>query len=100
MVIKVSLAANQHIRMISEGSRDTEDWRNDAENSALTTRINYILQYIQYCKTVLLNCNNISQYTRKNKGASKGSSSDAIEEPFLVPQRTIQSKNHLFPIFL
>ncbi len=30
--------------------------------------------------------------TLKNKGASKGSSSDAIEEPFLVPQRTIQSK--------
>ncbi len=28
----------------------------------------------------------------KIKGASKGSSSDAIEEPFLVPQRTIQSK--------
>ncbi len=31
-------------------------------------------------------------YTLKNKGASKSSSSDAIEEPFLVPQRTIQSK--------
>ncbi len=31
-------------------------------------------------------------YTLKNKGASNGSSSDAIEEPFLVPQRTIQSK--------
>ncbi len=23
-----------HIRMIFEGSRDTEDWSNDAENSA------------------------------------------------------------------
>ncbi len=32
------------------------------------------------------------KYTLKNKGASKGSSSDAIEEAFLVPQRTIQSK--------
>jgi len=32
--------------MISEGSCDTEDWSNDAENSALITRINYILQYI------------------------------------------------------
>ncbi len=32
------LAANQHIRMISEGSRDTEDWSNDAENSALHHR--------------------------------------------------------------
>ncbi len=30
--------------MISE---DTEDWSNDAENSALITRINYILQYIK-----------------------------------------------------
>ncbi len=28
--------------MISEGSCDTEDWSNDAENS-----INYILKYIQ-----------------------------------------------------
>ncbi len=32
--------------MISEGSCDTEDWSNDAENSALITEINYILQYI------------------------------------------------------
>ncbi len=31
--------------MISEGSCDTEDWSNDAENSALITAINYILQY-------------------------------------------------------
>ncbi len=28
---------NQHIRMISEGSCDTEDCSNDAENSALIT---------------------------------------------------------------
>ncbi len=34
----VSWAANQNIRMISEGSCDTEDWSNDAENSALTHR--------------------------------------------------------------
>ncbi len=27
-------------------SCDTEDWSNDAENSALITEINYILQYI------------------------------------------------------
>ncbi len=33
--------------MISEGSWDTEDWSNDAENTALITRINYILKYIQ-----------------------------------------------------
>ncbi len=35
-IIKVSWAANQHIRMISEGSRDTEDW------SWTFTGINYI----------------------------------------------------------
>ncbi len=40
-------ASNQHIRMISEGSCDTEDWSNDAENSALITGINYILKYIK-----------------------------------------------------
>ncbi len=32
--------------MISEGSCDTEDWSNDAENSALIKGINYILKYI------------------------------------------------------
>ncbi len=31
--------------MISEGSCDTEDWSNDAEYSALITKINYILKY-------------------------------------------------------
>ncbi len=33
--------------MISEGSCDTEDWSNDAENSAFITGINYIRKYIQ-----------------------------------------------------
>ncbi len=33
--------------MISEGSCDTEDWSNDAENSALIIEINYILLYIR-----------------------------------------------------
>ncbi len=33
--------------MISVGSCDTEDWSNDAENSALITEINYILLYIR-----------------------------------------------------
>ncbi len=33
--------------MISEGSCDSEDWSNDAENSALITEINYILKHIQ-----------------------------------------------------
>jgi len=32
--------------MISETSCDTEDWSNDAENSALITGINYTLLYI------------------------------------------------------
>ena len=32
--------------MISEGSCDTEDWSNDAENSALITGINYFIKYI------------------------------------------------------
>ncbi len=33
--------------MISEGSCDTEDWSNDAENTAFITEIYYILKYIQ-----------------------------------------------------
>ncbi len=37
-------ASNQHIKMISEGSRDTEDWSNDAENSALHQILNYIFE--------------------------------------------------------
>ncbi len=44
--------------MISGGSCDTEDWSNDAENSALIMGINYIFKYIEY-KTVIFNCNNI-----------------------------------------
>ncbi len=36
--------------MISEGSCDTKDWSNDAENKALITGINYILIYIQIKK--------------------------------------------------
>ncbi len=45
IIIKnASWAANQHIGVISEGSCDTEDWSNDAENSDLITEINYILQ--------------------------------------------------------
>ncbi len=37
--INISWAANQHIRMISEGSCDTEDW---SKNSALPSQ-EYIL---------------------------------------------------------
>ncbi len=46
--------------MISEGSCDTEDWSNDAENSALITEINYILQYTR--KENRYFALNISQY--------------------------------------
>ncbi len=49
----VSWAANQHIILISEGSCDTEDWSNDAENTALTSGINYTLKYIQIENTYL-----------------------------------------------
>ncbi len=38
MKINAFWAANQYIWMISEGSRDTEDWNNDAENSALLSQ--------------------------------------------------------------
>jgi len=34
----VSYTPSQHIRMISEGSCDTADWSNDAENSALPSQ--------------------------------------------------------------
>jgi len=39
---KVSTAANRKI-MISEGSCDTEDWRNDAENSVLPSQLRITL---------------------------------------------------------
>ncbi len=42
-----TLIINQRIRIISEGSCDTEDWSNDAENSALITEIHFILKYIK-----------------------------------------------------
>ncbi len=48
---------NQHIRMISERSCDTEDWIQHC-----ITGINYILQYIQI-EHRFLNCNTFSQYT-------------------------------------
>ncbi len=47
LIKNVSLTANQHIRMNSEGSCDTEDWSNDAENLALITQINDNLTYVQ-----------------------------------------------------
>ncbi len=44
--------------MISEGSC-TEDWSNDAENSALQI---IFFKYIKIDQNIILNCNNISQY--------------------------------------
>ncbi len=38
IIINVFWAANQHIRMIYEGSCDTEDWSNDAKSSALKSQ--------------------------------------------------------------
>ncbi len=49
---------NQHIRMISEGSCDTEDLNNDAENSDLITEMYYILNIYLHS----LFKSNISQY--------------------------------------
>ncbi len=55
IIINVSLAANQHIRMISEGSCDTEDWSNDAENSVLSSVLKYIkIEKSFYCLLFLL----------------------------------------------
>ncbi len=51
ILINVSWAASQHIRMISEGC-GTEDWSNNAENSALITEIYYILKCIQIEKNL------------------------------------------------
>ncbi len=52
IIRNVSWAVNKHIRMISE-DHVTEDWRNDAENTALITEINYIVQYIHIENTYL-----------------------------------------------
>ncbi len=47
--------------MFSEGSCNTEDWSNDAENSAMITEINYILKCIKI-ENSYLNSNNIAQF--------------------------------------
>ncbi len=56
IIRNVSLAANQHIRMISERSRDTEDWSNDTVNTALH-HINKLHFKIESNRKVILNCN-------------------------------------------
>ncbi len=42
-----TLKINQHIIIISDGSCDTEDWSNDAENSALHQINKLYLKYIK-----------------------------------------------------
>ncbi len=39
--------------MISEGSCDTEDWSNDAENAAVIAKINNILSILKLEKQLL-----------------------------------------------
>ncbi len=55
IIRNVSWAVNQHIRVISDGSCDTEDCSNDAENSALITGTNYIWLNSRIADS--LNCN-------------------------------------------
>ncbi len=62
----LAMSCQQHIRVISEGSCDTEDWSNDAENSALIKGINYILKYIQI-QNSFLNSINILTFFKSNK---------------------------------
>ncbi len=57
----VSWAANQYIRMISEGSCDTEDWSNDAENSDLITGIQYIQSQVTFIYIALLTIQIVSK---------------------------------------
>ncbi len=47
------ICCHHYFRKISEGTCDTEDWRNDTENSALVTAINYILQCIHIEKITI-----------------------------------------------
>ncbi len=44
----VSGAANHPIRMISEGSCDSEDWSNGAENSALPSHFKLYIQKVLF----------------------------------------------------
>ncbi len=45
IIRNVSKTAKQHIRMISVGSCDTEDWSNDVENSAFS--LQFCLQQVK-----------------------------------------------------
>jgi len=56
--------------MISDGSCDTEDWSNDAENSALITGIHYILKSTY--KTTAIDKTSIAVTTSPGLCISKG----------------------------
>ncbi len=61
--------------MISKGSCDTEDWSNDAENSALPSQEQIGFENIFKYKTVILKYNNIFQNTvflNKHNAATVG----------------------------
>jgi len=54
-----------NIGVISEGSCDTKDWSNDAENTDLITGINHILTYSnrkQLFEVVII-CHNITAFS-------------------------------------
>ncbi len=54
IIINDSWASNQHIRIIFEGSCDTEDWINDAENTALHHRNKLHFKIYSNRKTVII----------------------------------------------
>lgn len=65
MIIRdVSWAANQHIRITSEGSCGTEDLSNEAENSALTSQEKITFKKIggKKISSQFWKINNFSQY--------------------------------------
>ncbi len=70
-------AANQHIRMISEGSCDTEDWSNDAENSALHYRnklhltIYYNRKQLFYIVIIFQNITVVAVLNKRSLGEQK-----------------------------
>jgi len=62
IIRNVSWAANQHIRMISEGSCDTKDWSNDSENNSLSQE-QITFENILKQKTVILIFHDITLFT-------------------------------------
>ncbi len=66
VLVIIIVCLNQHIRMISEGSCDTEDWCNDAENSALHHRNKLHFTIFSHRKQlfyIVKICHNIKVFT-------------------------------------